>query len=120
MVQAVPDQLDVVIDHMLDNAIKFTDPGGRIDVTVAMIEGMLRVTVADTGMGFDNGEANRMTDMFARAITAEAARVPGLGIGLYLANEIVKNHSGRMQLDSHRDEGTQAHLVLPPKDAPPL
>jgi signal transduction histidine kinase len=81
---------------------------------------MVRITVSDTGMGFDAAEANRMVDCFARAITAEAARIPGLGIGLFLANEIVKNHSGRLQIDSHRDEGTRAHMVLPPKDAPPL
>ena len=47
-----------------------------------------------------------MTECFARAITAEAARMPGLGVGLFLANEIVKNHNGRFWLDSRRDEGT--------------
>ena len=50
----------------------------------------MRVSVRDTGIGFDGADANRMTECFARALTAEAARIPGLGIGLYLANEIVK------------------------------
>jgi signal transduction histidine kinase len=114
LVQAVGPQLDVVIDHVLDNAVKFTDRGGRIDVTAGIVEGMLRVTVTDTGMGFDGGEAARMTECFARAITAEAARVPGLGIGLFLANEIIKNHNGRFQIDSRRDEGTAAQVNLIP------
>ena len=104
----------MVIDQLLDNAVKFTDRGGRVDVTAGIVEGMLRVTVTDTGMGFDNGEANRMTECFARAITAEAARVPGLGIGLFLANEIVKNHNGRFQIDSRRDDGTVAQINLIP------
>jgi signal transduction histidine kinase len=120
LLQGVPSQLDTLIDQVLDNAIKFTDAGGRVDVTAGIAEGMLRISVADTGMGFDNGEANRMTECFARAITAEAARVPGLGVGLFLANEIVKNHNGRLWLDSRRDEGTQVHVMLPPKDAPPI
>ena len=41
-----------------------------------------------------------MTECFARALTAEAARIPGLGVGLYLANEIVKFHNGRLWLES--------------------
>jgi signal transduction histidine kinase len=114
LVQGVGPQLDAVLDQLLDNAVKFTDRDGRIDVTAGIVEGMLRVTVSDTGMGFDSGEANRMTECFARAITAEAARVPGLGVGLFLANEIVKNHSGRLQIDSRRDTGTQVQVNLPP------
>ena len=114
LVQGVAPQLDVVLDQVLDNAVKFTDRGGRIDVTAGIVEGMLRVTVTDTGMGFDAGEAARMTECFARAITAEAARVPGLGIGLFLANEIIKNHNGRFQIDSRRDDGTVAQVNLIP------
>jgi two-component system phosphate regulon sensor histidine kinase PhoR len=120
LVQGVGDQLEMVIDQILDNAIKFSERGGRVEITTAIVEGMLRITVSDTGMGFDSGEANRMTECFARAITAEAARVPGLGIGLFLANEIVKNHSGRLQIDSRRDDGTRVQVNLPPKEPPPL
>ena len=120
LVQGVPSQLDIVIDQVLDNAIKFTEPGGRIEVSLAMIEGMVRVDVSDTGMGFDAADAGRMVDCFARAVTAEAARVPGLGVGLFLANEIVKNHGGRLWLDGVRDQGTQVHVALQPKDAPQL
>jgi signal transduction histidine kinase len=115
LVQGVPAQLDVVADQLIGNAIKFTDSGGRVDVTVGMAEGMLRITVRDTGIGFDPAEAGRLTDCFARAVNAEAARIPGLGVGLFLANEIVKNHSGRLWLDSSRDAGTQAHVALPPR-----
>jgi signal transduction histidine kinase len=111
----VPDQLDRVAAQLIGNAIKFTEPGGRVDVTVGLVEALVRVSVRDTGIGFDQAEANRMTDCFARALTADAARIPGLGIGLYLANEIVKHHGGRLWLESTRDQGTQAHLALPPR-----
>jgi signal transduction histidine kinase len=106
-------QLDAVAVELLTNAIKFTEPGGRVDVTAGISEGQVKVSVRDTGIGFDGGEASRMTECFARAITAEAGRYPGLGIGLFLANQIVENHSGRLWLESRRDEGTQAHLALP-------
>jgi signal transduction histidine kinase len=114
MVKGVPSQLDVVLEHLLANALKFTDSGGRIEVTAAMMEGMVRVTVADTGIGFDPADANRMLDCFARAINAEAAKIPGIGVGLFLAGEIIKNHSGRLWLETRRDEGTQAHVALMP------
>jgi signal transduction histidine kinase len=113
VIQAEPSQLDIVLDALLDNGVKFTESGGRVDVTAGMMEGMLRISVRDSGIGFDGSEGARMVECFARAITAEAARIPGLGVGLFLANQIVGNHGGRLWLESRRDEGTQAHVALP-------
>jgi signal transduction histidine kinase len=113
MVAAVPEQVDQLLGQLLANAIKFTDEGGRIDITAGVAEGMVKVSVRDTGIGFDNGDASRMTDCFTRAITAEAGRYPGLGIGLFLASKIADYHGGRLWLESRRDEGTQAHVLLP-------
>lgn len=113
LVSGVPDQLDSVLDALLSNAIKFTDPGGRVDVTAGLVEGMIKVSVRDTGIGFDGAEAPRMTECFARAITAEAGRYPGLGIGLFVAAQIAENHGGRLWLESRRDEGTHAHVAIP-------
>jgi signal transduction histidine kinase len=114
VVKGVPAQLDMVLRHLLDNALKFTDDGGRVEVTTIMHEGMVRVTVSDTGIGFDSADASRMLDCFARAINAEAARIPGMGLGLFLAGEIMKNHSGRVWLETVRDQGTEAHIALMP------
>jgi signal transduction histidine kinase len=114
MVKGVPNQLDCVLEHLLANALKFTDEDGRVEVTATLTEGMVRVSVTDNGIGFDPSDANRMLDCFARAINAEAAKIPGIGLGLFLAGEIVKNHSGRLWLETRRDEGTQAFLALQP------
>jgi signal transduction histidine kinase len=115
VVLGVPAHLDLVVGQLIGNAIKFTESGGRVDVTAGLIEGQVRISVRDTGIGFDQADANRMTDCFGRALTAEAARIPGLGVGLFLANEIVKHHSGQLWLESSRDAGTQAHVALPPR-----
>ena len=109
----IGEQLDAVVGEMLRNAVKFTDPGGRVDVTAGLVEGQVKVSVRDNGIGFDSGEAARMTECFARAITAEAGRYPGLGVGLFLVGQIVAHHGGRFWLESRRDEGTHAHLTLP-------
>jgi signal transduction histidine kinase len=113
LISGVPEQLDLLLGQLLSNAIKFTDPGGRVDITAGLAEGLVKVSLRDNGIGFDNNEAGRMTDCFARAITAEAGRYPGLGIGLFLANQIADNHGGRLWLESRRDEGTHAHVAIP-------
>ncbi len=113
LVSGVPEQLDQVLGQLLSNAIKFTDPGGRVDVTAGLAEGMVKVSVRDSGIGFDGADAPRMTECFARAITAEAGRYPGLGIGLFVAARIVDHHGGRLWLESRRDEGTHAHVAMP-------
>jgi signal transduction histidine kinase len=120
IVKGVPSQLDMVMAHLLSNAMKFSDEGGRVELSAATVEGMVRVTVEDHGIGFDPADANRMLDCFARAINAEAMRIPGIGLGLFLAAEIVKNHSGRLWLDTRRDEGTQAHMALVPAVVEPV
>ena len=114
VVKGVPAQLDVVLRQLLSNALKFSEDGGEIEVRAGMAEGVVRVTVTDRGMGFDPAEANRMLDCFARATNAEAAGISGMGVGLFLAAEIMKNHSGRVWLETRRDEGTQAHFSLNP------
>jgi signal transduction histidine kinase len=117
VVKGVAAQLDTVLRQLLSNALKFTDDGGEIEVSAGMSEGMVRVTVKDNGIGFDPSDASRMLDCFARAINAEAGGYPGMGVGLFLAAEIMKNHSGRVWLDTQRDEGTQAHFALMPSIA---
>jgi signal transduction histidine kinase len=113
VVMGVPAQLELVIDHVIDNALKFSESGGSVEVRAGEAEGLLRVDVIDQGIGFDSADATRMLDCYARATNAEAARIPGAGIGLFLASQIVSNHRGRVWLETRRDEGTQAYVSLP-------
>ena len=92
------------------NAIKFTEPGGRVDVTAGLSRARSRSPCATPASASTTPTPNRMTECFARAITAEAARIPGMGIGLFLANQIVEHHGGRLWLESRRDEGTLAQV----------
>ena len=114
VVKGVPAQLDTVLRQLLSNALKFSEDGSPVGVSAGLAEGVVRVTVTDKGMGFDPADASRMLDCFARATNADAAGIPGMGVGLFLASEIMKNHSGRVWLETRRDEGTEAHLSLNP------
>jgi signal transduction histidine kinase len=113
VVKGVPAQLDLAVRHLLDNAVKFTPDPGTIEISAILTEGMLRVSIADPGIGFESSEAGRMVECFARAANAEAARIPGAGVGLFLASEIARVHGGRLSIESRPDTGTQAHIALP-------
>jgi len=112
LARAVAAQLDQVIEHLLDNAVKFSQPGGRIVVSAQPDGDLVRVTVADEGIGFDMAAAVRVFDRFARAATAEEAGIPGAGLGLAIVREIVTAHGGRAWAESGRGQGARIHVTL--------
>jgi two-component system, OmpR family, phosphate regulon sensor histidine kinase PhoR len=113
LVRAVPPLLSRVAYHMLDNAIKFSQPGGSIVVVAERWANVARITVRDKGIGFDSSDAARIFGRFARAATAETARIPGAGLGLALVHEIAEVHGGRAWAESVKGEGTEVHVTLP-------
>lgn len=113
LARVVAPQVEKVVHHLLDNAIKFSSPGGTITLGVAPEGEHVRITVADEGLGFDAAAAVRIFDRFARAATAEEAGIPGAGLGLAIVREIVSLHGGRAWAESRRGEGSRLHITLP-------
>lgn len=105
------DRLKQVLVNLLDNALKFTPAGGRVEVGVAPVAHGVRVTVADTGPGIPPEELPRVKERFFRG---RAAR-EGTGLGLALAEELVKRHGGTLEIASDGRSGTQAAFFLPRK-----
>ncbi|MBG0816518.1 HAMP domain-containing sensor histidine kinase [Planomonospora sp. ID82291] len=100
------------IEQLLDNAIKFTPPGGRIEIAVHA-DPVPAVEVCDTGIGIDPGELDRVRDDFYRGVGAEDRAIGGAGIGLSLAEKIARMHGGDVRIDSRPGHGTRARLTLP-------
>ncbi|GAA3155561.1 GAF domain-containing sensor histidine kinase [Planomonospora alba] len=100
------------IEQLLDNAVKFTPPGGRIDV-VAHAGPVPAVEVRDTGIGIDPGELDRVRDDFYRGSGAEDRAIGGAGIGLSIAEKIARMHGGDVRIDSRPGHGTRVRLTLP-------
>jgi signal transduction histidine kinase len=92
-----PDRLRQVVSNLLDNALKFTDPGGRIQVTATRARGEVIVRVRDTGRGIDPREQPHIFDLFSQVLPASG---PGLGIGLSVVRQIVASHHGRVECKS--------------------
>lgn len=98
------------VGNLIDNAIKYTKTGG-VTVSVKPYELFVSIEVADTGIGIAEGEHAKVFGRFYRSTAVSDGE--GVGIGLYLAREIVKQESGYIQLASEVGKGTTFSLYLP-------
>lgn len=97
--------------NLLDNGIKYTDPGGRITVSVTAYELFCRVDVTDTGMGLSEEEQAKVFQRFYRSPAVRNAE--GVGIGLYLVRQIAAGQGGYLKVRSALGEGSTFSLFLP-------
>ncbi|MCE7889419.1 MAG: ATP-binding protein [Deltaproteobacteria bacterium] len=128
IVNADPDALEKVLVNLVGNALKFTDPGGRITVSAQPASGAraeaaepgeelpagVELIVADTGAGIPPDELERVFDRFAQVDGSATRRHEGTGIGLSLVRELVALHGGRTWATSEGlGHGSQFHVFLP-------
>lgn len=112
-------RLQRLLANLIDNALKYTPPGGSVCVSVQNAEGMVALSVKDTGDGVAAEEQTRIFDRFYRS---DASRgVGGNGLGLSLAQAIARAHGGRIELSSAPGKGSAFKLSLPlhPPPTPP-
>lgn len=105
------DLLFLVFYNLLDNALKFTQPGDTVEVRAFDNGNVVAVEVADTGPGIPGGEIPRIWEELYRG--QEARGVPGSGLGLALVRAIVERHDGRVSVRSRVGQGTVVRIILP-------
>ncbi len=103
--------LEVVLDALLDNAVKFTGEGTAIEVAVRRTDAVVLLTVRDHGSGLRPQDLDRATDRFWRA--SRHQNVSGSGLGLAIVRRIVERSSGALQLDLPADGGLRVTVELP-------
>jgi two-component system, OmpR family, sensor histidine kinase MtrB len=114
-----PMRIEQVLANLVNNAIKYSPPGGAIQVAVAARPDGVLVSVADEGEGMEPDEIERVFDPFRRGGEAVPA-VPGAGLGLFVARRIAEAHGGTLTVESMRGVGSTFTLRLaadPPPDA---
>jgi len=107
------DQMDQVLDNLVSNALKYTPEGGSIRMEGVKRDGLLSISVQDTGMGIPKKDLDRIFERFYRVDKARSRNMGGTGLGLSIAREIVKAHGGDIHLESEVDQGTRATFTLP-------
>ena len=99
------------LGNLLDNAVKYTPPGGCIQVSATQYELFCRIDVHDNGIGIAEEEQAQIFGRFYRG--RQVREQEGLGIGLYLAREIVQKQGGYLKLSSRPGQGSTFSLYLP-------
>ena len=113
IVDADADALLSVFGNLLANAIRYTPAGGRITVGCGANQDQAWVTVADTGIGMSPEVRERVFEKFYRARDARDVEAQGLGLGLYLVQELVLAHGGYVEAESEPGQGSTFRVVLP-------
>lgn len=98
---------------LLDNALKYTDTGGRVEMALEREDGRAHLMVADTGVGIEPEDLPRIFDRFYRADQAREHESGGTGLGLAIAQWIVQAHHGSIKVDSQPGRGTKFMIDLP-------
>lgn len=98
--------------NLIENAIRYTPPRGRIDLSVAQLSDRLRVTVHDTGVGIPAEQLSRVSERFVRGGNVKKS-IQGSGIGLSVASEVARMHGGPLKILSKEGEGTAIVFDLP-------
>lgn len=105
-----------VITNLLNNAIKYTPPGGRIVLSAHDAPGnpdLLQISVRDAGCGIAAEEQERIFERLYQVKTGDASTENGIGLGLYLCRELVKLHGGSIRVESEPGKGSTFSFVLP-------
>jgi signal transduction histidine kinase len=103
-----------ILLNLLSNSVKFTPPGGTIEITVELApEGDLLLMVSDTGVGFDLADLPRALAPFGQVDTSLTRRYQGTGLGLPLVNSLTELHGGKLEIDTRPEHGTRVVVRLP-------
>jgi len=107
-VQADPDKLRQVLDQLVSNAVKYSPDGGTVTVSARRVEDAVEVAVADEGIGIPQSERERIFSKFYKAGGGQ-----GTGLGLFIAQGLVREMGGRMWVDSEEGRGSRFAFALP-------
>lgn len=113
---AVTDQhkFDQILKNVLGNAIKYNRSGGSVTLTTAVTPQTWSLSIADTGVGISPQDQLRVFERFYRAeVSHSNQRVSGSGLGLAIVRELVESLNGKIDLQSHLDEGTTVTMTFP-------
>lgn len=106
------DKVEKMLYNLLNNAVKYTEPGGKVSLSVSISEQQATLIVSDTGIGISK---DKMKHLYSRFLDGDYRQMNtiGTGIGLSLVNDLVKLHHGKITCDSEEGKGTTFTITLP-------
>ncbi|MEP7293890.1 MAG: ATP-binding protein, partial [Chloroflexota bacterium] len=108
-----PNRLQQIFSNLVGNAVKYTQPEGKVRVSVEKLDQSLRFTVKDNGMGISPEDQAHIFDRFYRVRRPETETIEGTGLGLAIVKKLIEAHKGQIGLESSLGEGTTFYVTLP-------
>ena len=112
-VKADKEKLRIVLENLLENAIKYSNYHGKIFVSIKVVEETVEVSIKDTGVGMSEEGKKRIFEKFYRDPAAQKKERVGSGIGLFTCKNIVEKHGGKIWFDSSDKEGSTFFITIP-------
>jgi len=97
----------------IDNAVKYTPPGGTIRIACERTPGTVTIAVSDNGQGIAGADLPNIFDRFYRADAARSGKITGHGLGLAIVRIIVTSHGGKIRVTSKKGAGSTFRIILP-------
>jgi signal transduction histidine kinase len=112
-VAADEQQLRQVLLNLVENAIKYSPDGGRVQIELARSERSVRWVVSDEGLGIPPSERRRVFEKFYRLDPNMTRGIGGTGLGLYISRELVRRLNGRIWVEGNNGKGSRFNVELP-------
>jgi two-component system, sensor histidine kinase and response regulator len=105
-------EVEILFNNLVSNAVKYNRDGGRVDVTIQPAGGVLRIDVADTGIGMTADEAARLFQDFVRIRNDKTRNIPGTGLGLSIVKKLAQLYDGDVTVETQPGTGSVFHVTL--------
>jgi two-component system, OmpR family, sensor histidine kinase BaeS len=106
-------RLEQIVANLLSNALRYTEAGGEVTVSVSHTDSEAVLEVSDTGIGIAPDDLRHIFTRFWRSDRSRSRATGGTGIGLAIVRELVRAHDGRIDVDSTPGQGSRFHVTLP-------
>jgi len=112
-------KISLVVQNLLENAIRYSLPGGEIAISLNLKENKLEFSIRDTGIGIPREVQKHIFTKFFRSPNAIKIEAKGSGLGLFVSKNIIEAHGGKIWFESREGKGTTFYFTLPIKWRPP-
>ncbi len=112
-VNADPDELEIILNNLISNAIKYNTKGGKVECSIRESKGFATIMVTDTGIGMNKKDQARLFNEFVRIKNEKTKNISGSGLGLSIVKKLVDMYNGDINVCSKPDQGSSFTVTLP-------
>jgi signal transduction histidine kinase len=115
VIMADPDDMEIVFNNLISNAVKYNKMGGKVEITIDSSDSEAILIISDTGIGISKNDTENLFAEFVRIKNEKTRNIAGSGLGLSIVKKVVELYHGTIKVDSTPDVGTVFTIRLPKK-----